>query len=136
MTTWPNSAAANPAIASLLQSTRPAGRVAEPGALGRTTRMPKFHVLLLIAIGLLVFASISIAPNLGRKPVLAADGAEVRKPDGSVLTEPDSWGHIKSNWFGYAAALLSMVFFVLAIARLIWSGWLRIQRHRHENRDA
>jgi hypothetical protein len=92
--------------------------------------------LLLIAIGFLVLASISIAPNLGRRPVLAADGTEVRKPDGSVLTEPDTWGYIKKNWFGCAAAILSMVFFVLAIARLIWSGWLRIQRHRHENRAA
>jgi hypothetical protein len=29
--TWPNHAAANPAIASLLQSTPPAGRVADMG---------------------------------------------------------------------------------------------------------
>ena len=98
--------------------------------------MLKFHVLLFIAIGLLVFASISIAPNMGRKPVVSSDGTEVRGADGTVLTEPDSCGHIKSNWFGYAAAALSIVFFVLAIARLIWSGWLRIQRHRHESRAA
>ena len=38
---------------------------------------PKFHILLFIAIGLLVFSSISIAPNMGLKPVPAADGTKV-----------------------------------------------------------
>ena len=95
--------------------------------------MPKFHILLLIAFGLLGFASISIAPNLELKPVVTADGTPVRKPDGSVRMEADNWGHVKSNWFGYGAAMLASVFFALAIARLVRSRWLRINEHRSAN---
>jgi len=96
--------------------------------------MPKFHILLLVAFGFLLLASISMAPNMGRKPVVAADGTEVRKPDGTVATKPDTEGYIRSNWFGFATAVLSMLFFLLAIARLLWNLWLRFRRPRYETR--
>ena len=86
----------------------------------------RFHILFFIAIGFLLLASISMVPNIGRKQVLAADGTEVRRPDGTVLTKPDTEGYIRKNWCGFTAAVFSMLFFVGAIARLVWNLWLRL----------
>ena len=72
----------------------------------RNAQMPKFHILFLIALGLLLLAGISIAPSLGRGPVLAADGTELRRPDGSVVSKPDAEGYIRSHRFGFGAAAL------------------------------
>jgi hypothetical protein len=94
--------------------------------------MPKFHILFLIALGLLLLAGISLAPSLGRGPVLAADGTELRRPDGSVVSKPDAEGYIRSNRFGFGAAALSMLFFVLAIVRVLWNLSLRVRRPRYE----
>ncbi len=96
--------------------------------------MPRFQILFFIALGFLLLASISIAPNLGRKPVVATDGTVLRRPDGSVVTKPDTEGYIRSNWLGVIAAALSMLFFALAILRLLWNGWLRLRRLRYETR--
>jgi len=94
--------------------------------------MPKFHILFLIALGLLLLAGISLAPSLGRGPVLAADGTELRRPDGSVVSKPDAEGYIRSNRFGFGAAALSMLFFVLAIVRPLWNLSLRVRWPRDE----
>jgi len=94
--------------------------------------MPRFHILFLIALGLLLLAGISLAPSLGRGPVLAADGTELRRPDGSVVSKPDAEGYIRSNRFGFGAAALSMLFFVLAIVRRLWHPSLRVRRPRYE----
>jgi hypothetical protein len=83
-------------------------------------RMPKFSNLLLVAVGLFILSSVSIAPNGTRKPVVMADGTVAHGPDGRVLTEFDSSGFLKGNWFDLSAAVLSLVFLVLAVARLIW----------------
>jgi hypothetical protein len=50
-----------------------------------------------------------------------------------LVTKPHTEGNIRSNWFGFAAAVVSMLFFVLATARLLWSLWLRFRRPRYEN---
>jgi hypothetical protein len=86
--------------------------------------MPKFYTFFLLALGFLLLSSISIAPNMGRKPKLAADGARVTRADGSTQMQPDVDGHIKTNWFGYGAAILSILFFVLGILRLVWTAGL------------
>ena len=91
-------------------------------------RVPKLHVLLLIAVGFLLLGSVSIPPNMGRKPVLSRDGTVAHRPDGSVVTETDDWGYVKKNWFGHLSFVLSAVFFILAVGRLLWIGWIRLLR--------
>jgi len=98
--------------------------------------MTRLHILLLIAVGLFVLGSISIAPNMTRKPVIGAEGAVAHGPDGRVLTELDEWGYVKKNWFGHLSFVLSFVFLSLVVARLMWNGWKRFSRHRNENRAA
>ena len=83
-------------------------------------RMPKFSVLLLIAVGLFILSAISIAPNGTRKPVVMADGTVAHSSDGKVLTEFDTPGFLKSNWLGLAALGLAPVVLVLAVARLMF----------------
>ncbi len=90
--------------------------------------MFRFSTLLLVAVGLFILSSISIAPNGTRKPVTTAEGTAVYGPDGKALTEFDSWSYVKSNWFGFSAGMLSLVFLALAVARLVWS---RVPRGRH-----
>jgi hypothetical protein len=93
--------------------------------------MPKFYVSLLIAIGLALLSSIWLPEDIGRTPVLAADGTPVRNSDGSILTKPDTSGYIKRHWFGFIVGMLSLLFFVMAIVRLLWHGWSRFQRSRY-----
>jgi hypothetical protein len=95
-------------------------------------RMPKLSTLLIAALGFFVFASISIAPNGTRKPVINADGTVAHTPEGRVLTEIDGWGYVKKNWFGFLALFLTCVCLALGVVRLAWNGWLRIRNPRHE----
>ena len=119
-------------IPFLFHAGRSGPAATEQGCYCRNAQMPKFRILFLIALGLLLLAGISIAPSLGRGPVLAADGTELRRPDGSVVSKPDAEGYIRSNRFGFGAAALSMLFFVLAIVRVLWNLSLRVRRLRYE----
>lgn len=91
-------------------------------------RMPKFFTLLLIAVSLFILSSVSIASNGTRKPVVMADGIVAHSSDSRALTEFDVSGFLSGNWFGLSAAVLSLVFLVLAVARLIWPGVQRDMR--------
>jgi hypothetical protein len=103
----PNAAASgNGAITLLFHAGRPRRAVPKQRRSCRNAQMPRFHILFLIALGLLLLAGISIAPSLGRRAVLAADGTELRRPDGSVVSKPDAEGYIRSNRFGFGAAAL------------------------------
>ena len=95
--------------------------------------MPKFSTLLLVAVGLFILSSISIAPNGTRKPVVMADGTAAYRPDGRPLTEFDSSGFLKGNWFGVSAGVLAFVFLVLAVVRLISP---RVRRASNDNVSA
>ena len=89
-------------------------------------------MLFLIALGLLLLAGFSIAPRLGRRPVVAADGIELRRPDGSVVSKPAAEGYIRSNRLEFGAAALLRLFFVLAIVRRLWHLSLRVCQPRYE----
>jgi hypothetical protein len=96
-------------------------------------RMPKFSILLLIAVGLFILSAISIAPNGTRKPVVMADGTVAHSPDGKVLTEFDTPGFLKSNWFGLTALGLAPVVLVLAVARLIRPG---VEKDKEDDKES
>lgn len=75
---------------------------------------PSIGTRIKTALILLFIASISIAPNATRKPVLSVDGSVVMNVNGRLLTEFDSAASLKSNWFsvtliGFALALLVSV---------------------------
>ena len=96
-------------------------------------RMPRFHVLLLIAVALALFSAIWLPGDVDRKPLLHADGSPVLKADGSAATQPDTAGYIQRHWFGFTIATLSLLFFASAAFRLLCSGLLRC---RDETRAA
>jgi hypothetical protein len=81
-------------------------------------RSPKTKTLVFAIIGLVVLASISIAPCAKFKPVLGADGAPLHKPDGSVVMTADTAFMWSVNWFGYSVLILAALLFGWLLLRL------------------
>lgn len=90
--------------------------------------LPSISTCILTAAALLLVASISIAPNASRKPVLSADGSEILSAEGRVLTEFDTAGYLQSNWFGFTLLTIACVLLLLAavLFALKLKGGLRI----------
>jgi hypothetical protein len=83
-------------------------------------RLPKLSTHVFIAAGLLLFASISIAPYASRKQVIGADGAPVVGSDGGALTTLDTADMWTVNWLGYGLAILAGLAFIGLFVRVVW----------------
>jgi hypothetical protein len=70
-------------------------------------------------MGLFFLASISIAPNARRKPMLSSDGSIILGADGRVLTEFDTAGYLQSNWFGVTLYVMAGILFLLVTIRMV-----------------
>jgi len=81
-------------------------------------------------MGLVLLASVSLAPTSKRIPVIGSDGLPMLDLNGRVITEFDTAYYWSINWFGISLLILAAAIFVWLLLRLIWSCFAHLLRDR------